>query len=101
MPLFDLGFFFSLLLVCISCLCVLEISSSWMSFLQILHFEGCIFVVFMISSALPLLLRGIQCQLLFFHDSNRWVKKELAAFYVKACSAFFFSSRVSYYHPFI
>ena len=43
----------------------------------------------MVSSALPSLLREIQSQLLFFHDSNRWVKRELAAFYVKACFAFF------------
>ena len=83
--------FFSLILRYISCLCVLEISASWMSFLQILvTFWGLsFFFVFMVSSALPSLLREIQSQLLFFHDSNRWVKKELAAFYVKICFAFF------------
>ena len=50
----------------------------------------------MVSSAVPVLLRGIRSLKKFFfrlfififHDSKRQVKEKLAAFYVKVCSAF-------------
>jgi len=49
----------------------------------------------MVSSAVTLL-RVIKshlfCLFVCFHDSKRWVRKEFAAFYVKACYALFLKS---------
>ena len=45
------------------------------------HFEGCLFILF---------LSLIRSHLLFFkfYYSRRWIKKDLAAIYVKKCSAY-------------
>ena len=89
MPLFDWGFFFDIevhkLFVCFGDKFLMDVFFANISYVLRVVF----FFVFMVSSALPSLLRGIQSQLFIFHDSNRWVKREFAAFYVKAYSAFF------------
>ena len=53
------------------------------------HSEGCLFLSLMVSFAVQMLLMFIRSHCLFlfyFHDSMRWIKKEVDAFYVKACS---------------
>ena len=62
------------------------------------HSEDCLFLSFMVSFAVQMLLMFIRSHCLFlfyFHDSMRWIKKELAAFYVKVCSLFLKSFIVS------
>ena len=52
----------------------------------------------MVTFAVQMLLMFIRSHCLFlfyFHDSMRWIKKELAAFYVKVCSLFLKSFIVS------
>ena len=79
-----------------SCLYILEINPlSVVSFANIFsHSEGCLFVLFMVSFAVQELLNLIRSHLFlfcFYSDYSRsWVKKDLAAMYVKECSAYVF-----------
>ena len=61
------------------------------------HSEGCLFLSLMVSFAVQMLLMFIRSHLFLFYfdDSMRWIKKELASFYVKACALFLKSFIVS------
>ena len=77
-----------------SCLYVLEINPlSVASFANIFsHSEGCLFVLFTVSFAVQKLLCLVRFVYFcfYFHYSRRWIKKDLAAIYVKECSAYVF-----------
>ena len=77
-----------------SCLYTLEINPlSISSFANIFsHSVGCLFVLFMVSFAVQKLLSLIRSRLFlfYFHYSRRWIQKDIAAIYVKVCSAYVF-----------
>ena len=92
-PFFWLGW--SLILSHMSSLYILEINSlPVVSFANIFsHSLGCLFILFMVSFAVQKLLSliGSICLFLFlFHYSRRWIQKNIAAIYVKECSAYVF-----------
>ena len=89
------------------CLCVLETNSC--GYLPLPEFFFILRVVFFSHCRCPLLCRcfkrllGPICLFLFYlnsPDSKRWIKKELAACYVKVCSAFFLKSFIVSVHLF-
>ena len=79
--------------VCISCSYVLERNSSWCLCLHMLvplwGLSFCCVYGFLCCAGA---FKGSQVPFIsfrfIFHDSKRWVKEKLAAFYVKVCSAF-------------
>lgn len=94
----------SLISRCISCLCFGDkflvggfVCTCWF------HYEVCLFVVFMVSSAMPVLLRESGVPFIYFvfifHDSKRWVKKNLPHFMSKC--VLFFPSECHIICPFI
>ena len=92
---FWIGLFVFLILSCMSCLYILEINPFLVAqFPNIFsHYEGCLFILFMVSFAVQKLLNFIRSHLYFcfyFHFSRRWVKKDLAVMYVIECSAYVF-----------
>ena len=92
-PFFWLGC--SLILSHMSSLYILEINSlPEVLFANIFsHSLGCLFILFMVSFAVQKLLSltGSICLFLFlFHYSRRWIQKNIAAIYVKECSAYVF-----------
>ena len=59
------------------------------------HYEVCLFVVSLVSSAVTVLSWGVRsCLFYYFYDFKRWVKEKLATFYVKVCSAFSLKSLI-------
>ena len=97
-PLFD--WVVSLIARCTSCLYVLERNSSRVFlFANIVPFGGLSFVKFMVSSAVPVLLRGIRSHLfifvLFFMSVRDGSKKDWLHFMSQ--SVLLVSSRVSLY----
>ena len=58
------------------------------------NYQGCLFILFMVSFAVQNLLNFIRSHLfnffLNFHYSRRWVKKDLAVIYVIECSSYVF-----------
>ena len=57
------------------------------------HSVGCLFILFMVSFGVKKLLSLCpMCLLLFFyfHYSGRQIKKDIAAIYVRECSAYVF-----------
>ena len=76
-----------------SCLYILEINPlSVASFANIFsHSEFCLFILFMVSFAVQKLLKFNLVPFICFcfnvHYSRRWIQKDLAAVYVKKCSA--------------
>ena len=91
-PRFLMGLFVFLVLICISCLYILEINPlSVISFLIFFHSEGCLFALLTVSLAVQKLLSLIRstCLLLFsFRCSRRRVIEDLALIYVIECSAY-------------
>ena len=80
-------FFFFLILSCMCCLYILEINSLWL----FSHYEGCLFNLFMASFAVQkgwsLIRSHFAYFCFYFNYFRRWVKKDLAAVYVKECFA--------------
>ena len=57
------------------------------------HSVGCLFILFMVSFAVQKLLSLIRSHLFIFvcfHYSRKWIKKDLAAIFVRECSAYVF-----------
>ena len=93
--LFDWVFAF-MLLICMSCLYILEINPlSVVSFAIILSLsEGCLFTLLIVSFAVQKLLSLIRSHLftfVFYFHSRRWVIEDLALIYIIKCSACVFS----------
>ena len=88
---FLIGLFF-LMLSSMSRLYILEINPlSVASFANIFsYFEGCLFVLFMVSFAVqePLSLIRSHLFIFVFIFIRRWVKKDLSVVYVKECSSY-------------
>ena len=90
---FLIGLFVLLILSCMCALYILEINPlSVASFANIFsHSEGCLFILFMVSFAVKKLLNLIRSHLFIFVfifiTLGGVIKKELAAIYVKECSA--------------
>ena len=93
---FLIGLFAFLILSCISYLYILEINPlSVTLFANIFsHFIGCLFILFMVSFAVQSLLSLIRCHLFIFAFVSITLgdrsKKNIAAIYVKECSAYVF-----------
>ena len=86
------GLFVFLILSCMSYLYILDINPlSVASFGNILsHSMGCVFVLFMVSFSVQKLLSLIRSHLFTFAFIffRRWIKKDIAAIYVRECSAY-------------
>ena len=91
---FLIGLFFILILSCMCCLCILEINPLSVALFAIIFscFEGCLFILFIVSFVVQKLLSLIRSHLFiylfYFHYSRRRVKEDLAEIYVKECSVF-------------
>ena len=90
---FWIGLFVFLILSCMCCLYILEINHlSVALFANIFsHSEGCLFILFMVSSGVQKLLSFTRSHLFIFVfisiSLRRWVRKDLAVIYVIACIA--------------
>ena len=77
-----------------SCLYIWEINPlSVAMFANIFsHSEGCLFILFMVSFALQELFKFNWVSFVYFcfNYSRRWIKKDVAALYVRECSAYVF-----------
>ena len=93
---FLIALFVSVALSCMSCLYILEINPlSVVSFAIIFsYFEGCLFILLIVSFSVQKLLSLIRSHLFTFvffsHYSRRWVIEDLALVYVIECSAYVF-----------
>ena len=91
-----IGLFAFLKLSCINCLYIWGINPLSVDSFAIIfsHSEGCLFILLMVSFAVPKLLSliGPICFFVFFHFhySRRWVIEDLVAIYVKECSIYNF-----------
>ena len=76
-----------------SCLCILEINSLSVTLFAInfSHYDGNIFILFIVSFVVQKLFKFTYISLIsfcfYFHYFRRWVKENLAAVYVKECTA--------------
>ena len=93
---FLIGLFVLLMLSSMSCLYMLHINPLLViSFAKSFsHSVDCIFVLLMASFAAQKLLSLIRLHLFtfcfHFHYSRRWIQKDIAAIYVRECSAYVF-----------
>ena len=94
---FFIGLFVFLILSFISCLHILEINPlSVAPFANIFsHSEGCLFILFTVSSAVQKFLSLIMSHLFifcfYFQYSGRWVIEDPAVVYVRECFAYVLS----------
>ena len=83
---FLIGLFVFLILNSMICLYILEINPLSVALFENIfyHFEGCLFILFMVAFAVQkLLIRSCLC--FHFHCPRRWIRKDLALVYVKEC----------------
>ena len=81
---FLIGLFIFLVLICMSCLCILEINPLSVVSFAIIFFrsEGCAFTLFIVSFAVlkPLSLIRSHLFTFHFHYSKKWVTEDLSWF---------------------
>ena len=91
---FLIGLFVFLILSYRSCLCILEINSLSVTLFAINFslYDGNIFILFIVSFVVQELFKFTYISFIsfcfYFHYFRRWVKENLAAVYVKECTAY-------------
>ena len=98
---FLFGLFVFLVLICMSCLHILEINPLLVVSLAIIfsHSEGCLFTLLLVSFVVQKAFKFNQVPRIYFcfyfHYSRSWLIEDLALIYVIECSAYVFLLRVS------